>query len=796
MTTNYDFFDSIWKDDSGIRFISSCDPRNERSWGNYPFETTEAATEFAAAEIERGMDVYFGVHLFDGQTRKASSAKSCRALYLDIDVGSGKPYKDKSDAVEAVQKMIEGAGMPTPTIVDSGRGIHLYWILSQAADQRTWAVMASQVEAVCKAQGLKVDGSVTKDRARVMRCPGSSNRKDEGDPKPCSVLLLQPPIELTSLCSILDKATPALQYDNASEINDPFMAGLENGSEFSKSAAKLCLRFITGEHVTEYGDWMRVGFALWNTFGGSNEGLQLWDDVSAKSANYKPGVCHSKWETMAEFDSDKATVGTLHQMAKESAGEIFLREWRSEVLILKASEIGCTDVGNARRLVTLHGENIRYDYSRRLWYAWTGTYWKEDAGAEVMRFAMDTARNILSEAAKTENDAKRKELITWAKSSEAAFHLQKMVSLASVAEEIQANISDFDPNPHLLCVENGVIDLKTRMLQPHNRDLMITCCLPIRYDPAAECPIFDAFLDRIFDGDSELTEYVLRALGYAITGENSEHVLFMCYGEGANGKSTLIETIHFILGDLAGTVRTEALMQDKFGGNSGHNDDIANLHGKRFVSAAEGESGQRFAESRIKQLVGGDTISASRKYGRAFQFQPIFTLFFATNHKPQISGTDEGIWRRIRLIPFGVCIPEYERDPDLKVKLQSEAVGILARLVRAASHWYAKGLGKEPDVIDATAGYRKEQDTVENFLYEMCDCDPGLTAVPGILFDQYRQWCIDNGLEPLNRQAFPAELKKKGFEKRPMKWLNQQTRTLWQGIGLRNAFAATVSSMN
>src|SRR5690606_17314459 len=236
--------------------------------------------------------------------------------------------------------------------------------------------------------------------------------------------------------------------------------------------------------------------------------------------------------------------------------------------------------------------------------------------------------------------------IKWEKTSASGVHLREMVRLATDEPDIQATISDFDKHPHLLGVENGVINTRTRKLLPHDRDLMLTRCLSIPYDPAAECPIFDAFLERIFDGNTELIDYVLRALGYAITGENREHVLFMCYGEGANGKSTLLETVQFILGDLAGTVRTEALMQDKFGGNSGHNDDIANLHGKRFVAASEGESGQRLSESKVKQWTGGDTISVSRKYGRTFLYEPIFTLFLATNHKPQISGTDEGIWRR------------------------------------------------------------------------------------------------------------------------------------------------------
>jgi putative DNA primase/helicase len=792
-----DFFQKIWGDDAGERFVSTAVPGKPKTWKDRAFRTNEEAAAFALAEIEKGKDVFFGTHLFDGENRKAANATGCRALYFDIDIP--KCYESKEATVRALKTLLDNTGLPTPTIADSGNGLHLYWIFREMLSESEWDTRCGQINAIAKAQGLKVDESVTTDRARVLRVPGSFNRKNPDEPKPCRILKVAEPAELDTVAAILDKHAP-LTFKPEDFSNDKFLAGIETSSQDAREVAWLCLPFLSVYRCDDYSEWLNVGIALYNTFEGANDGLQLWDEWSKRSKEYQPGVCAAKWESFTDRPhGERIEVGSLVVRAKADsddfsrAWEAFKFEKRSEALAARANKIELTDLGNAQRLVALYGQDIRYDFPRRTWYAWTGKHWKENADAEVMQFAKATVKAMYAEAAKLVDDMRRQKLAKHAHASESVSRLQGMIKLAESEAEIQAGVADFDIHPHLLCAPNGVVDLRSGKLRPHDRELMLSKCIPIRYDPAAKCPLFDKFLGRIFAWNRNLIEYIIKALGYTLTAETSEQVFFICYGEGANGKSTLIETMQHLLGDLAGTVRTEALMQSRFAGNNSHSDDIANLHGKRFVSAVETESGQRLAESAIKQLTGGDVISASRKYGRAFKFPPFFKLFLAANHKPQIAGTDEGIWRRIRLIPFTERIPEHERDPNLKEKLRVEAEGIFAKIVRGAVAWYAEGLGAEPDVIGATTAYRSEQDTVENFIRECCEVGPGNSVVPSILYENYRQWCSDNGVDCRNRSQFPAELEKRGLKKHSVKDRGM-SRVMWQGIGIRSPFAVNLGS--
>lgn len=249
-----------------------------------------------------------------------------------------------------------------------------------------------------------------------------------------------------------------------------------------------------------------------------------------------------------------------------------------------------------------------------------------------------------------------------------------MVSLARSEPGVPVRPDELDQDPWLLNILNGTIDLRNGELGPHDPDHMITKLAPVGYDPTASCPLWLQFLDKIMDGNEGLIQFLKRAIGYSLTGIIREHVLFVCHGDGRNGKSTFLETILGLLGDYSRKAPPSLLMLKR---GKAHPTERAMLYGSRFVPAIESAEDNKFEEAIVKELTGGDTISARRMREDFWDFSPTHHLWLATNHKPVITGTDSGIWSRIALIPFSITIPEQERDTTLAETLQAEWPGIL-----------------------------------------------------------------------------------------------------------------------
>ena len=435
-----------------------------------------------------------------------------------------------------------------------------------------------------------------------------------------------------------------------------------------------------------------------------------------------------------------------------------------------------TDAGNAQRLVALHGRDLRYCYAWRKWLIWNGQMWKADDTGEIIRRAKATVQAIYSEASSISDEHKRKEIARWAMKSESEQHIRGMVDLAKSEDGIPVTSDEFDADGWLLNVQNGTIELKTGRLREHRREDLITKLAPVTFSPDAVCPTFDAFLSRIMSGNSSLIEFLQKGIGYSLTGEVSEQVLPICYGLGANGKTTLLELFTDLLGDYAMPTPIEGLMLKR--GDSIPND-IARLKGARFVSAVEVEEGKRLSESRVKQLTGGDRISARFMRAEWFDFRPSFKLWLAVNHRPVIRGTDNGIWRRIRLIPFEVSIPEPEQDKRLPEKLRAEMSGILRWAVEGCLMWQREGLGNPEQVKAATASYRDEMDVLGDFLTGCCIRGEGLKVQSSALYEAYKKWCADNGEPQLGSKNFTRRMKERGER------VGHGPRgSMFQGIGL------------
>ncbi len=451
-------------------------------------------------------------------------------------------------------------------------------------------------------------------------------------------------------------------------------------------------------------------------------------------------------------------------------------ELKAELMKQLPKEFKLTEIGNAERLVAKYGNDIRFCHEWNKWLIWSGTHWQIDLTGEIDRMAKETVRAIYSEAFLQKDEEKRAALAKFAARSETSRAINAMVTLARSEQGIPVLSDELDSNIWLLNCKNGTLDLKTGNLKPHNRSDYITKYVPVEYNPIADCKEWATFLERIMDGKKDLISFLQRAIGYSLTGSTREQCLFILYGSGANGKSTFLETIAELLSGYAQRTPTDTLMAKD---TSSVPNDLARLKGSRFVIASEAEEGKRFAESLVKQLTGSEKIAARFMRAEFFEFLPHFKLWIGTNHKPIIRGSDMAIWRRIRLIPFNVTIPEPERDKELPRKLRKELSGILNWAIMGCLEWQRKGLGEPEEVQAATEGYRNEMDAIGRFIQDCCITGVERSTKSSELYKVYRDWCRENNEYELTQTKFSIRIEERGFTK-------QKTRigNYWNNIAI------------
>lgn len=453
-----------------------------------------------------------------------------------------------------------------------------------------------------------------------------------------------------------------------------------------------------------------------------------------------------------------------------------------------------TDLGNAELLVKHFGKDIRYVSGWGKWISWGGHVWRLDdsaalrmvhALAGVVKRKADsmqskanaltaektamanrlmatngtTSREDLAEQAVL--DAKEARMVSAAATLfKRAMALQNINTsrnlLAQLAAKHQVESGAMDAQPMLLNVGNGVVDLHTGTLLPASRANFLTKNLETNYIPDAKCPLWEGFLSQAMLGDMEMVAYLQRAVGYSITGDVGEHAFFFCHGDGRNGKSTFIGTIQALLGPYATTAVADLLLKR----HRQHDSDTSGLPGVRFLVHGEPGRGRSFDDGIIKQLTGGDRVSARFMRHERFEFMPSHKIWISSNPMPRVDGQDLGIWRRVRLIPFEHTVSEAGIDKDLPQKLRGELPGILAWAVRGCLAWQSRGLDEPNRVISALQDYRNSEDLVQEFLSDSYRKYPGGFVSRKEMYLLYQLWCSDSGYRPLTSKDFVSEVRR------------------------------------
>jgi putative DNA primase/helicase len=443
-----------------------------------------------------------------------------------------------------------------------------------------------------------------------------------------------------------------------------------------------------------------------------------------------------------------------------------------------------TDGGNADRLMARHGEHLRHVAIWRKWLVWDGTRWRVDHGdRRILARARDVVAHLLKVAADATNAEERKQIVKFALKTDAAKALRALVDVAASSPGVLVDHDELDADGWLLNLPNGTLDLRTGHLSGHDPGDLLTLMAGAALE-AAPAPIFTAFVEQVLP-DPAVRRYVQSRLGAALAGVVGEHELNIAIGAGANGKTTLFSIVHAVMGDYATVAPKSLLISSR---HEHHPTDRTALFRRRLAYAGEIPEGARLNEALVKELTGGDRITARRMREDFWTYTPTHKLWLFANHLPRVVGTDHAIWRRVRVVPFTVSVPKDQQDPHLAERvIATEASGVLGWLLEGCQAWQ-EGVPAPPAVLTATERYRLAEDTAARFIASELELHPGATLVAGDLWTAHEQWCTENGVPhwEVSRhvQRVAAQLKA-GGARVDRTQIDKTKVRIWTGVALR-----------
>jgi P4 family phage/plasmid primase-like protien len=639
-----------------------------------------------------------GLNLYVGVAERATAGKgglaNCKALrclFAEIDA------KDHGGDLSVARSKLADFALPPSIVVSSGGGLHCYWLLdSPLVLSNGGAEKAKRLlRALCFAVGGDVKAA---EPARVLRLPGTKNWKYD----PARNVAIESFGEATYSLALIDEAVT------------------DGRGESSKGrAAKLPVKLLDGGRnsllTSEAGKLRRLGWSEKEIF----EALRT--------------INRERCEPRLDDEEVRAIA---HSVSRYEPGHRLL-------------QFPFTEAGDAECFAFVHGDRARFDHRKGRWLLREESgIWAPDPIKRLNRLAVETTRERQRLALDITDADQKKRAITWAIKGESRGRLDNALELAKAVAPIADDGSNWDRDAFLLGVQNGVVDLRTGAFRLAAAEDRITMRTRVAFDKKAECPRWERTLADIFGGDAEMVSFVRRAVGYSITGDCREECVFFLWGDGRNGKGTVMNTLGWLLGDYADDMPYSTLEKSKHGG--GIPNDVAKLDGKRFVTCSEVNEFE-LNEQRLKTLTGRDPVTARFLNREFFTFVPACKIWVATNNKPKIVGQDDGVWSRIRLVPFTQSFLGRE-NKSLKDQLRDELPGILNWAIGGAQAWLAEGLNPPAPVVEATAEYRGESDPITPFIdARLTLSNPGAETPAAVMFNVYENWCVEGRLPPWQR---------------------------------------------
>jgi len=751
------------------------------------------------------------------------------AVWADIDIaGLAHSSKDLPSSEQDALALIDAVGLRPSIVVRSGFGLQVYWRfkepwrLESTAERAAAKSLSTRFQALlrqlARARGWSLDS--TPDLCRVLRVPGTFNRKLPADIRPVTAEYREWAYNQSDLEEILEgiedpgppqprldaqESLPPARLsmilegcswmrhcrDDAATLPEPewyrmltVVARCEDAERWAHELSKPYPRYSRRETATKLRQASSDKVApvtcayVQSDLGGDKHCAECLfrGNVNSPIAIGRielDGAGPSSAESNPENEPDGAIL-----QAGTSPAESNQPEQDSEITAAAAKIERFTDLGNAKRFAGKYRERLRYCEKWARWFVWDGMRWREDEVLAVFNLGAALIRSLYALAKKIPDEEEREAFLAHLIKSESWRSITAMINLAKADPAIAIRPDDLDSDPWLLTVRNGTLDLHTGRLRPHDQRDLITKLAPVVFDAGATCPNWLEFLYMVMNRRSRLVAFLQRAFGCCLTGITSDKAMFIMYGAGGdNGKSTMVDIIQRLLGDYATRTPVETFLKKKEGAIP---NDIAKLKGARFVWASENERGSRLSEALIKEMTGGDKMSARFMRGEFFEFYPEFKPWLATNHKPQVRG-DRALWSRLKLIPFDITIPKEQQKPrhEVTAMFQTEFPGILNWAVQGCLAWQREGLGVPEEVLEATKEYEAEQDTFAMFLSEKCVCVPNARASSTALYKVYRVWAEEHGEAPVSHKVFGSFLSERGFRKDRLKM-----GIVYLGIGL------------
>lgn len=617
----------------------------------------------------------------------------------------------------------------------------------------------------------------------------------------------------------------------AAAANTPATAAPSDDPEFDSELARVCVEHLSANRACDAEDWRRVGYSLKAT---SESLLPVWLEFSRRWPDCSDEECKDRWNRFRP----NSTVGTLVQMATEDCGRsaIQLRDLARERLGREpwkpqkqtrhrlgiapadaaggeaataatlasptvAGDCGCTDLSRpqtweevhlARRLAKQIRGRLVYVRERAMWVAFDGKRWAERADHIAVQECKRLHDELWRELGELPAEERTAAAVRFVQSTGTKKRIDAIIGLARSEPGINVSQTDFDTHPWLLNVENGVLDLRSGELRPHDPALRLTQLAHVTYDPDAKSELWERFIRDVTCGDGEIANFLQQSFGLALTGDVSDEVLICHNGGGCNGKSTALEAIGKMLGDYAAVAPPGLFMARSF---DSHPTEIAALHGKRFVTAIEQEANRALRESLVKSLTGGDTIRTRRMREDFWEMTPTWHIHVAYNRAPRLTGTDDGIRRRLRVVPWAAS---FKDRPDLTIKErllgEAERSGILAWCLEGLRRRLAVGRLESPAaVMIATDEYLDDEDLVGRFIADRCIEGAKQEAEIRSTLAAFRSWLVEDGaprhvIDGYTANVLGRELARRGFPKRRPDSGPHRKRTVYMGLSVSAAF--------